>query len=200
MEAVGEVLSSTITSFTAEAWVDDAANTKVPITIPSFGSFIKSYSEEKRLSVFAVVYNIITGPTDQNHKPAALRMTRSELKREQPQIFSLLKTELHAAIVGYKQGNACVTGLPPFPPEIHDFVFFVSDEELFELSESLEYLRMLQGVPGVPVDELLAATIRQAAKMQRDEYKYLVAAGQQISRLFRDDYDRLGAILCKIRP
>lgn len=200
MQAIGEVLSSSITGFVAEAWTDDESQAKAKGMLPTFGSFIKAHSEERKLSVFAVVYDIITGPVDQLHKPTALRMTRAQLKQEQPQIFSLLKTELHAAVIGYKQSGRCVSMLPPFPPEVHDFVYFPSQDELLDLSENLDFLRMLTLVPGVPADELMAATIRSAAKARHDEYDYLVEAGRHVSRLFRDDYDRLGYILAKIRP
>ena len=198
MQAIGEVLSSSIMGFVAEAWTDEHSHARG--MMPAFGSFIKSHSEERKISVFAVVYDIVTGPSDQLHKPTALRMSRAQLRQEQPQIFSLLKTEWHAAVVGYKQSGRCITRLPPFPPEVHDFVFFPSQDELLDLSENLEYLRMLNNTPGVPYDELMAATIRSAASARHDEYEYLVAAGRHISRLLRDDYDRLGHILAKIRP
>lgn len=127
-------------------------------------------------------------------------MTRAELKKEQPQIFSLLKTEWHVAVVAYKQADRCYCGLPPFPPEVHDFVYPLEKEELHEASENVEFLRMLSSVSGVPADELMAAAVRNAAESRHDNYTYLVQAGQQISKLLRDDYDRLGAVLRKIRP
>jgi hypothetical protein len=201
MQAIGEVLSSRITSYTAEAWRPEQNDDSGLLpAAPYFGSFLKSRSEDKRLTVYGVVYDIITGPQDQLHKPTALRMTRAELRKEQPQIFSLLKTEWHVAVVAYKQAGYCQCGLPPFPPEVHDFVYPLENEELLEASENLEFLRVLCGVAGVPQDELLAATIRNAAKSRHDDYKYLVEAGQQVSKLLRDDYDRLGSVLKKIRP
>ena len=201
MQAIGEVLSSRITSYIAEAWrSEDADQNNLSLLSPHFGSFLKSRSEEKRLTVYGVVYDIVTGPVDQHHKATALHMTRAELRKEQPQIFLLLKTEWHVAVVGYKQAGACHCGLPPFPPEVHDFVYPLEVEELQEASENLEFLRILYGVAEVPRDELLAATIRNAAKSRSDNYKYLVEAGKQVSRLMRDDYERLGSVLRKIKP
>jgi hypothetical protein len=201
MQAIGEVLSSKITSYTAEAWRhQDGLERMAPEHTPFFGSFLKSKSEDKNLTVYGVVYDIVTGPQDQHHKPTALRMTRAELRKEQPQIFSLLKTEWHVAVVAYKQAGRCHCGLPPFPPEVHDFVFPLEPEELLEASENLEFLRMLYGITGVPGDELLAACIRNAAKPRHDDYDYLVEAGQQVSKLLRDDYERLGSVLRKIKP
>ncbi len=201
MQAIGEVLSSSITGFSAEAWLNhgDTENIDAPKQ-PAFGSFLKSKSESRKLSVIGVVFDIVTGPQDLHHKPTALRMTRAELKREQPQIFSLLKTEWQIAVVGYSVDGICRSGLPPFPPEVHDFVFPLQDEELLQISENLDFLRMLANVPGVPTDELLAATIRFAAAARHNDYKYLVNAGQHVSQLFPNDFDRLGSVLRKIKP
>lgn len=171
-----------------------------PENEPSFGSFLKSRSEEARITVYGVVYDIITGPRDQHHKPVALQMTRSELRKEQPQIFSLLKTEWHVACIAYHDGKKIVPGLPPLPPEVHDFVFPLEREEVVQVTENLEFLRLVSGVPGGLHDELVAASIRSAAKARHEEYQYLVQAGQHLSKLFRDDYDRLGAVLRKIHP
>lgn len=206
MQAIGEVLSSSITGFSAEAWRFDAksaAKRKGDAALPSvpyFGSFLKSKSENRDLVVFGVVYDILTGPQDPYHKPTALGMSRAELQREQPQIFALLKTEWKVAIIGYKQDGRCYCALPPYPPEVHDFVYPLEGEELVEASEDLEFLRSLVSVSGVPADELIAAAIRHAAQPRRENYKYLVEAGQIVSKLLRDDYDRLGSILKKIRP
>lgn len=167
---------------------------------PSFGSFLKSRSEEVRLTVYGVVYDIITGPRDLHHKPMALQMTRAELRKEQPQIFSLLKTEWHVACIAYHDGKKIVPGLPPLPPEVHDFVFPLEREEVVQVTENLEFLRLVSVVPGGLHDELVAASIRSAAKARHEEYQYLVQAGQHLSKLFRDDYDRLGAVLRKIHP
>lgn len=207
MEAIGEVLSANITGFIAEAWRsaetahdEQKGSTANKSLIPSFGSFLKSKSEEGALTVYGVVYDIVTGPQDQHHKPAALKMSRAQLLKEQPQIFALLKTEWHVLIVGYKDSKGCKCALPPYPPEVHDFVFPLEEKELLEISENLEFLRMLSAAPGVPGDELMAATIRNAAAVRPDNYDYLVEAGQHITKLLRDDYDRLGSVLRKIRP
>lgn len=201
MQAVGEVLSSRIKSYIAESWTEDDEDGQVSsFARPSFGSFLKSRSEDKKLVVFGVVYDIVTGPRDQQHRPAALQMTRAELKKEQPQIFALLKTEWHVTVVAYQQDGRVYCGLPPFPPQVHDFVYMLENDEILEVSENLDFLRMLCGVEGVPEDELLAATIRHAAASRHDNYKYLVEAGQKVSKLLHEDYERLGALLKKIKP
>ena len=199
MAAIGEVLSASIKGFIAESWrlTDDFKSSD---EAPHFGSFLKSRSEETGVTVYGVVYDIVTGPRDQHHKPVALQMTRDELRREQPQIFSLLKTEWHVACIGYRQERSAQCSLPPQPPQVHDFVFVLDREEVVELTESLEFLRLVSLAPGAMQDELVAAAIRSAAKARHEEYQYLVDAGQHLSKLFREDYERLGSVLRKIHP
>src|SRR5579883_790818 len=177
MQAIGEVLTSSITGFTAEAWKNEPASSdkkqsQAPYTVPTFGSFLKCKSEEKKHVIFGVVFDILTGPQDPYHRPTALGLSRAELQREQPQIFALLKTEWRVATIGYQQKGNCYCALPPYPPEVHDFVYPLEEEELVQVSENLEFLRALNAVPGVPADELIAAAIRHAAQARRDNYSY----------------------------
>lgn len=66
MQAIGEVLSSRITSYTAEAWAQDDDEHTSNAALPFFGCFIKSRSENKRLTVYGVVYDIVTGAARPN--------------------------------------------------------------------------------------------------------------------------------------
>jgi hypothetical protein len=200
-QAVGEVLTSSITSVTAECWSHD--NNEKLGARPRFGSFLKIDSTDTNLQIFAVVFNVMTGPPDTVHKPWALGLTRSQLRIEQPQIFSLLRTEIHAQIVGYRESYASKNirhYLPPHSPDVHDFIYPASQAEVRELTTNFEFLRLLLDVSAVPTDELLAATIREAQKVHDNHYAYLLAAGQALSQLLHNDYDRLVSLLKKIRP
>jgi hypothetical protein len=155
---------------------------------------------ESQFDVIAVVYNVLTGPQDSVHKPAALGLSRERLKVEQPHIFALLRTEVHAVIVGYVQGDRVFQHLPPQPPEVHDFVYPATNEQVEMLTEEFDFLRLISTVSAVPSDELLAAAVREAYTKRNKDYAFLVAAGQALSNLLRSDYDRLVCVLRKIRP
>lgn len=201
MKAIGEVLGSSIKSFVAETWRNDLGSESTePVNIPGFGSFLKCISFESGLEVYGIVYDVITGPQDGHHRATALKMTREQLRQEQPQIFSLLKTELHAAICGYKQDGRLFPRLAPHPPQVHDFVWTLDNNEIREISSDLEFLRLISWVSSVPADELIAAAIREASQARNNDYEFLVAAGQNLSHIFRDDYDRLISLLKKINP
>lgn len=195
--AIAEVVSSSITSVIAQTSSQDEGS---PTSKPRFGSFLTIDSGDSDLNIFAVVYNVITGAPDSVHKPLALGMTREQLRIEQPHIFSLLRTEVHAAIVGYEQNGIVFQHLPPHPPDVHDFVYQSSEQEILELTGRFDFLRLLMNVNAVPADELLAATIREAQQCTNRSEDFLILAGQALSQLLQNDYDRLLSMLRKIRP
>ncbi len=224
---LAEVLTSSITGLVAET-IKSSSNSggsssggsSNKVLKPRFGSFVRVDSPENDISIFAIVFNVITNPPDSVHKPSALGLTRDQLRVEQPHIFALLKTEVHAQIVGYLDWSdkAIYQHLPPQPPEVHDFVYSASQEEVLKLSSEFEFLRLLNGVTSVPADELMAACVREAARArageptvhstgQGSEYDkeqastaYLIEAGRAISQLFRSDYERMLSIVRKIKP
>lgn len=205
MDAFGEVLTSSITGLVAECWQQSdergASDFSAAPPAPRFGSFVRVHTTERNAAnVFAVVFNVITGPQDNMHKPHALRLTREQLRLEQPQIFALLKTEIHGAIVAFEQDGKFSAGLPPQPPQVHDFVYPARPEEVKAITEDLDFVRLLARVSSVPVDELISASIREAYNARGDDYDFLVKAGQSLAQTFREDYDRLSAMLRKIRP
>lgn len=199
IEAIAEVVASSITGLVAESWQDGgAAGCALPVR-PRFGSFLRADCEEEGMSVVAVVYDVVTGPQDTIHKPAALGLSREQLRLEQPHIFALLKTEIHALTIGYSIANRVYQHLPPRPPQVHDFVYPLSDAQIGAVTENLNFLGLVASVSTVPADELLAATVREACRARGNDYPFLVEAGKALSRLFRDDYDRLVAVLKKVQ-
>jgi hypothetical protein len=211
---LAEVISASIMAVSAEA-VSSAAGASEAQHRAQFGSFIKIASPENNIDIYAVVYDVITGPPDNVHKPAALGMSRDQLRLEQPHIFSLLKTHLHGSIIGYgassgdkasssKSSAKIFQHLPPQPPQVHDFVYLAGADEIRTLTAGFDFLNLLTHVTAVPTDELIAAAIRQAAAVRtgskEEETAYLLEAGRAISQLFRSDYDRMVSIIKKIRP
>jgi hypothetical protein len=51
-----------------------------------------------------------------------------------------------------------------------------------------------------PVDELIAAVLRNVYQVRKCDRNWLVQAGRKLSLLLKDDYDRLGAILQQVHP
>lgn len=163
---------------------------------PDFGSFVKVGAA---LTVIAQVYEIITGSVDVNRRPVAYGKTEEQLREEQPQIFELLRTEFKAKIVGYSMQGVMRQLLPPQPPKLHSFVYACALEEVYEFTKKFDYFRTLTGIGGAISDELLIAAIQQTCCAQPHTARQcVISAGKELSRLLRDDYDRLESILRRI--
>ena len=204
MRAIAEVVSATVLDLVAQSLPlntgEDSASTDKAKDRPRFGSFVKVDCANDSIKVIAIVNNIVTGPIDGVHRPSALGLTREQLHLEQPQIFSLLRTDIHASIIGYIKNGAGFEHLPPHPPEVHDFVYHATASDIDQVSQDFEFLRLLSTNANGPIDELLGASIREAYGARSKDDDFLLKAGEALSRLFRSDYDRLVSILRKIRP
>lgn len=189
-EYIAEVIESSTTEFVAQ--------TRKLHGSPPFGAFVKAGASPASL---AMIYNISTGSADLNRRPVAYGKTEDELRKEQPQIFELLRTEIRAKIIGYADDYGVQQLLPPQPPRLHSFVFVCTPEEVQTFTRQFDYFRTLLGVGGTLSDELLIAAIQQTCGCQPESsYTCLIRAGKELSRLLRDDYDRLESILRRMRP
>jgi hypothetical protein len=67
------------------------------------------------------------------------------------------------------------------------------------VTEDPQFLRSILETTGLPTDELLLATLRHAldqrARGERGSRAYLAQMGSELSRLLRDDYDRLSSLV-----
>jgi hypothetical protein len=199
LQAIAEVVSSSVTSVVAQSLSQDG-ELSLSDDRARFGSFVKIASGSDDLEIFAVIHDVVTGPIDGVHRTSAFGLNREQLRKEQPQIFALLRTDLHAAIIGYRQGKKAYQHLPPRPPEVHDFVYAADKKEIEAITSDFEFLRLLAAVATVPADELLAAAVREAYAAQGGRSSFLLKAGQALSQLFRSDYERLVSVLRKIKP
>ena len=184
---IGEVIESSTSTFTAQACELNNA--------PGFGTFVKSGDDPVS---FGLVHDIRTQSADSNRKPTAYGMTEEELRREQPQIFELLRTEFDVVIVGHEGERGPVQILPPKPPGIHAFCYTCSDREVKALTENGDYVRMILGASEIRSDDLIIASVRSAWAVRGFDMAYLVTLGKELSRLIRDDYERLSSLIRRI--
>ena len=125
-------------------------------------------------------------------------MTEEELRREQPQIFELLRTEFDAVIVGHQGDRGPLQILPSQPPGIHTFCYACDDREVKALTANGDFVRSILAGTQVPTDELIIASVRTAWAVRGYDMAYLVTLGKELSRLIRDDYERLSSLIRRI--
>jgi hypothetical protein len=199
MQRIGEVIESSTTRFTAGAYE--------LLEAPPFGSLVRAQSRSESMAVYGLVYEIRTGSREPGGRAVMRGRTYSgrelyddEIYHEHPDLAEVLQTEFSAITVGFVDEGRCYQYLPPHPPPVHYSVYPCDDGELAEFCESSDFFRGILFAAQISNDELLAAAIRAAARARPDSRDYLVRAGRELASLLKDDYDRLTAILRRIRP
>jgi len=176
-----------------------------PFALPFDSSAPRSVSTGAGLApaVYALVYGANTASLEPNRRPSALGFEdEDEMRKRQPQIFELLRTEFSGLLIAYSEGGdkPLRRHLPPLPPRIHSRVYPCTPDETRVLTEDLSFLRSLLlpsggALAGIPSDELAAACLRQARESHPDDQAFLLRAGQTLAKFMANDYERLQAIL-----
>ncbi len=193
-----EVIETATTEFLAQCL--DPETLEFPV-MPPFGGWVNSHEEVGGNQVYAVVYHATTNPIDSVHRARALGLSLTDLRDQQPQIFSMLKTEFRAAIVGFtppENPHLVYQHLPPRPPQIHQAVCHCSPAEVINFTHQVDFLRTLLQVSVAPVDALTAAVLREVYQLRGGDRAWLVQACRALSLLVKDDYDRLQLVLRQI--
>lgn len=198
LDQIGEVVEASTTGFVAQCL--DPEDLSFP-TVPALGSWVRSQDEETGNRILGVVWHASILPVDTVHRVRALGLSPEQLREQQPQIFAMLRTDFQVAIVGFvtpEDPPRIHQYLPPRPPQIHQPVYRCGDPMVAEFCQSLDFLRTLLQVSGIPTEELLAAALRHCHRILRYDRAWLVGVGQHLSVLLREDYDRLRAIISKL--
>jgi hypothetical protein len=195
---LAEVVATSTTEFLAQCL--EPENLDFPL-MPAFGSWVKSQQDESsNIVAYGVVYHATTAPIDSVHRAVALGLSLQELREQQPQIFAMLRSEIKVILLGFTMVGNIYQHLPPQPPQIHQAVYACEDFEIQNFTEELNFLRTLVQMNNAPVDELIAAVLRNVYQVRKCDRNWLVQAGRKLSLLLKDDYDRLGAILQQVHP
>jgi hypothetical protein len=191
---IGEIVSASTTTFVAQ--VARSADAELGLARPpAFGAFVRAVAEEDGLEAFGVVYLAETGGVDGAHRPLALDLTRQQLRERQPQVFDLLRTDFGAVTIAHRRDGALRHHLPPYPPQVHDFVYPCTPADVLLVTGKLDFLRTLLAFGEGPADELVAAVVRQAVAARPGDRGFRLEAGRALTRLLKHDYGRLQAIL-----
>ncbi len=110
--------------------------------------------------------------------------------------------EIGVLALGYEQDGQIWHLLPPRPPLSLDAIYLCTDEEVarFTGAGNLGYLRQIMRDQDKPVDELLAAHLRQARHAQEaaGNDTWFDAAVRELIALKRDDYQTLMTVLAAV--
>lgn len=198
-QRIGEIIEASTTRFTAGAY--DL------LEAPPFGSLVRAATRSEGCAIYGLVYEIRTGSREPGGRAVVRGRTYSgrelfdaEIYEENPDLAEVLQTEFSALTVGFVEAGAIYQYLPPQPPPVHYSVYECGPAELARFTEGTDFFRAALFAAQIPSDELLAAAVRAAARARPDGRDYLVRAGRELASLLKDDYDRLTALLRRIRP
>ena len=121
---------------------------------------------------------------------------------QHPELTRILRTTFRAVIVGYAGPDARAKHhLPPYPPPLHYSVIRCDRGATCAFTAVPRYFPMLAASEGeVAPEQLLAAHIRCVYDDRGRDDEWLAAAGRQVARLLKRDYDRLLTVLEAIDP
>jgi len=191
---IGEVIESSTRQFVAEVYRDQPP--------PAFGSWVRVVQPDGR-TIYGLVSHVEMGSVEPGRRPMALGRSPDELRREMPQVLELIRTTFRAQVLAYEDPDGRIhQTLPPYPAGIHAFVEVCPPEIVRRLGRPYDFLRTLvqNPDPAVPVDDLLVAVLRQIhdGHGEPEREQALIEAGRVLSRLLRDDHERLQAILRRV--
>ena len=193
-DRAGEIIEASTTEFVAQCFVLYQS--------PPLGSLIKTTDEGVEL--YGIVYHAATTSIEPGRRPIARgkdEVSEAAIYRSSPQLLKLLRTEFSALVVGHRQGDKLFYYLPAKPARIHSFVYQCQPEEVKEFSRSFDFLHILVNAQlTVPVEEIVAASLRRMSRVAEDPHSFLVACGKELAVLLGGEYNRLKAILGRIKP
>jgi hypothetical protein len=193
MQRIAEVVEASTTEFVAQCYE--------LYQLPPLGSLVKTV--DAPVELYGIVYNATTASIEPGRRPIARGKDEKDeaaIYQSNPQLLKLLRSEFTALVVGHRQGDKLYHYLPPTPARIHGFVYLCLTEEVREFSRSLAFLNILlrSSLP-ISVEELTGASLRQMSQAYDDKRAFLLAAGKELAVMLSADFNRLKAILGRIR-
>lgn len=187
---IGRLLRSETTGFVFGCKLDQ-------IDSPSFGALVRVRMDE-HYQIFGLIYDIriqddglvrqlITSDTLANEAWLDTRGNRT------------VPVEIGVLALGYTLDGQVSHLLPPRPPLSLDEIFLCTPEEIAEFTSAgrMGYLRHVLRDQDKPVEELLAAHLKQVREVQEaaGNPAWLEAALEEVITLLKDDYAALMRVL-----
>ena len=165
--------------------------------VPRFGAFVTAPSADG-CDVIGLIYDVVI--EDDLLVRQLVTADREEIirdhreNRQVPAVVSVL-------VVGHCRDGQMYPYLPPQPPVALDRLVTCTREEIVRFTEDFTYFRTVINAIDARPDELLSASLRQAAEARPgSEREFLVRAGRELARLLAFDAIRLEGLLRRIRP
>jgi hypothetical protein len=167
---------------------------------PAFGALVRAPLEQD-YQIYGLIHDIRIEDDGLVRQLVTAERVSDEVVRDNRE-RRIVPVEMSIIVVGWEQRGTIHHQLPPRPPLSLDMVYPCDRNDLqrFTSTGRFAYFRHLLRVPDLPLAELLAAHIRQAAAAQADPAGWSGDAVQEIIALLRDDYPLLTSVLGALDP
>jgi hypothetical protein len=167
--------------------------------IPVLGTFCKAPAQQGRSEVVGVIYNISIEDDELTRQLAASQHTTQEELADQ-QFVRQIPIEFEALAIGYKSQDTFHYALPPQPPLALATIQPLEQTEIETFTRKFDFIPIILSAANLPVDELLAASLRIAARtrQQSERRNFLLEAGRFYAKLLSVDLGRMDSFLRNI--
>ena len=193
---VGKVLNANMRSY--------VFGTRIPESdVPTFGALVRTRNPFLQTTIYGLIYDIAI--KDDERGMVKLMSVAENTRDEDIEWLrnQLIPLEVSVLCVGYQaQDDQPIRhGLPPQPPIALHGIECCDELEVVRFSEQLDYFRIVLDSRDIPVDEVLAATIRNTimARPHGQQKSYALACGRELARLLAYDGLRLEGLLRRLR-
>jgi hypothetical protein len=186
---IGRLLRAGTTGFIAGCRVNQ-------LEAPSFGALV-SAPLERGYEVYGLIFDIHIDDDGLVRQLVTADNVSAEVFRDNRE-RRIVPVELSVLVVGYLRDGKVYHMLPPRPPLSLDMICSCEDADLvrFTTAGRFGYFRHILRAQDVPVGEVLAAHLQQAARAHGENgSRWLEQATQELITLLRDDYSTLISVL-----
>jgi hypothetical protein len=170
------------------------------LTAPAFGGLVRIPLDE-RYQVYGLIYDIHIDDDGLVRQLVTAEGVSDEVILDN-RLNRNVPVEISVLFTGYQMDGQIVHLLPPRPPLTLDVIYPCSAEEIcrFTSAGRFGYFRHILRAADLPVGELLAAHLQQAAPAQAagGSPEWGRSAAQELITLLRDDYPVLMSALATI--
>jgi len=186
---IGRLLRAGTTGFIAGCRVSQ-------LDAPAFGALVRAPLGDG-YQVYGLIHDIHIDDDGLVRQLVTADNVSDEVMRDNRE-RRIVPVEMSVLAVGYEQGGRIFHLLPPRPPLSLDVIYLCNESELarFTSAGRFGYFRHILRAQDIPIGELLAAHIQQAALAHgKLAGAWKEDATKELITLLRDDYPTLMAVL-----